>query len=249
MKDSRPLVWLIGASSGIGKALAFRLADAGWQVAISARSEEPLHAMQAQNDALVAYPLDITDPEILRDAHEKITRELGTVELLIVNSGGYDPMPLEKFDLRLFRQLCEVNYMGVVNALDVILPPMLERGAGRILLTASIAGYRGLPKSAPYAASKAAVINLAESLHLELKAKGVSLRVINPGFVRSPLTDKNDFKMPFLIEPEEAADAIMKELDGDHFEITFPKPFVLMMKTLRLLPYSLYFKLTQKAAQ
>lgn len=249
MKDSPPVAWLIGASSGIGRALAFRLAQAGWRVAVSARSEGSLQEMQSQQATLTPFPLDVTDTASLAKAYSAICSELGTIELCIVNSGGYDPMPLEKFELELFRKLCEVNYMGVVNALDCILPDMLQRGSGRILLTASIAGYRGLPKSAPYSASKAAVINLAESLHLELKAKGVSLRVINPGFVRSPLTDKNEFNMPFLIEPEEAAAAIMKELDGSHFEITFPKPFALIMKTLRILPYWLYFRLTRKAAK
>lgn len=244
---SRSVAWLVGASSGIGKALAFQLAEAGWLVAISARRLEPMLAMQAQQPALIPYTLDVTDVKTLRHIAVEITRDLGLIELCVFNAGDYEPMPLEDFNLDLFRKLCEVNYMGMVNGLDAVLPLMQAQGRGQILLTASIAGYRGLPRSAPYSASKAAVINLAESLHLELKEKGIRLRVINPGFVRSPLTDKNRFKMPFLLEPEEAARAIMRELEGDSFEIVFPKRFGYIMKILRILPYWLYFRLTRKA--
>ncbi len=239
------VAWLVGASSGIGQALAFALAEVGWKVAISARRIEPLQAMQARNPLLTPYPLDVTDVQSLHQAAAAITRELGDIELCVLNAGDYTPMPLADFDLTLFRKLCDVNYLGVVNGLDAILPLMLARGRGQILLTASIAGYRGLPKSAPYSASKAAVISLAESLHLELKAKGVLLRVVNPGFVRSPLTDKNAFKMPFLMEVEGAAQAIMRDLPRQNFEIAFPKRFAYLMKALRILPYWLYFKLTK----
>ena len=241
------VAWLVGASSGIGQALALALAEAGWKVAISARRIEPLQAMQARNPLLIPYPLDVTDVQSLYHAAAAITRELGDIELCVLNAGDYTPMPLADFDPALFRKLCDVNYLGVVNGLDAILPLMLARGRGQILLTASIAGYRGLPKSAPYSASKAAVISLAESLHLELKAKGVLLRVVNPGFVRSPLTDKNTFKMPFLMEVEEAAQAIMRDLPRQNFEIAFPKRFAYLMKVLRILPYWLYFKLTKGA--
>lgn len=243
------VAWLVGASSGIGQALAIALAADGWRVAISARRAEPLQAMQAQNALLTPYPLDVTDLESLQTAAAAITQELGAIELCILNAGDYTPMPLAAFDIGLFRKLCEVNYMGVVNGLAAILPLMLARSSGQILVTASLAGYRGLPKSAPYSASKAAVINLAESLHLELKDKGILLRVINPGFVRSPLTAKNTFTMPFLIEAEQAAQAIMRELPRQNFEIVFPKRFAYLMKLLRILPYWLYFKLTRGAAQ
>lgn len=243
------VAWLVGASSGIGQALAFALAADGWCVAISARRVEPLQAMQKQNALLAPYPLDVTNAESLQTAAAAITRDLGAIELCILNAGDYTPMPLAAFDIGLFRKLCEVNYLGIVNGLAAILPLMLARASGQILVTASLAGYRGLPKSAPYSASKAAVLNLAESLHLELKAKGVLLRVINPGFVRSPLTAKNNFTMPFLIEPEQAAQAIMRELPRQNFEIVFPKRFAYLMKLLRILPYWLYFKLTQGAVQ
>jgi len=155
-------------------------------------------------------------------------------------------MPVEQFDRDLFRQLLDVNYMGAVNLLDVILPDWTERGHGQILLTASLAAYRGLPRSAPYSASKAALLNMAESLHLELKAKGVLLRVINPGFVRTPLTDKNNFNMPSLMEPDEAAHAIITQLDNTQFEIRFPPRFAFVMNVLRILPYRLYFWITRR---
>jgi Short-chain dehydrogenases of various substrate specificities len=245
---AQSVAWLVGASSGIGQALAFQLAQAGWQVAISARRLEPLRAMQAQNPALHPYTLDATNVSSLHEAAAAITRELGEIDLCVLNAGDYTPMPLAGFNIGLFRKLCDINYLGAVNGLDAILPLMLARGRGQVLLTASIAGYRGLPKSAPYSASKAAVISLAESLHLELKAKGVLLRVVNPGFVRSPLTDKNDFKMPFLMEAEDAAQAIMRDLPRQNFEIVFPKRFAYLMKLLRILPYWLYFKLTKGAA-
>lgn len=241
------VAWLIGASSGIGQALAFALATDGWQVAISARRVAALQAMHAQNPSLLPYPLDVTDIASLHATAAAITRELGAVDLCVLNAGDYTPMPLAEFNVSLFHKLCETNYLGVVNGLGAVLPLMLARGGGQILLTASLAGYRGLPKSAPYSASKAAVISLAESLHLELKAKGVLLRVVNPGFVRSPLTDKNTFKMPFLIDAQEAAHAIMRELPQQHFEIVFPKRFGYLMKLLRVLPYRLYFWLTKGA--
>lgn len=247
MKSSPSVAWLVGASSGIGQALAFQLAQAGWQVAISARRLDALQAMQAQHPALHPYTVDVTNVPSLHEAAAAITRELGEIELCVLNAGDYTPMPLADFNIELFRKLCDINYLGAVNGLDAIMPLMLARGRGQILLTASVAGYRGLPKSAPYSASKAAVISLAESLHLELKARGVLLRVVNPGFVRSPLTAKNAFKMPFLLEPEEAAQAIMRDLPRRNFEIAFPKRFVYLLKVLRLLPYWLYFKLTKGA--
>lgn len=246
--SKQQVAWLVGASSGIGQALAFQLAQAGWVVAISARRLDALQTMQAQQAALHPYVVDVTDAASLQQAAAAITRELGAIDLCVLNAGDYTPMPLAAFSTDLFHKLMEINYMGAVHGLDAIIPLMVARGRGQILLTASVAGYRGLPKSAPYSASKAAVISLAESLHLELKAQGVQLRVINPGFVRSPLTDKNAFKMPFLMEAEDAARAIMRDLPRGNFEIAFPKRFVYLLKVLRLLPYWLYFKLTKGAA-
>lgn len=248
MESKVKYAWIIGASSGIGQALAIQMAQAGWQVAISARRVDVLHTMQAHHPQLHAYALDVTDLSSVQQAHAAMIKKWGRLDICVVNAGDYVPMPLADFKRELFIKLNAVNYLGVINVLEVILPTMLQQAQGQILLTASLAGYAGLPKSAPYSASKAAVINLAESLHLELKQRGVLLRVINPGFVRSALTAKNNFKMPFLIEPDQAAQAIMRDLDKTHFEIVFPKRFAWLMKLLRLMPYAVYFALTKRAA-
>ncbi len=180
----------------------------------------------------------------LADRREK--PELGPVELCILNAGDYEPMGLDDFDVSLFRRLMEVNYLGVVHGLAAVMPAMRARGRGQILITASLAGYRGLPRAAPYGATKAALISLAESLQPELAAEGVRLRVINPGFVKTPLTDKNRFEMPFLMTTEQAAEAIMKGLHNDAFEIRFPWRFALMMGLLRLLPNGLYLRIARR---
>lgn len=244
-KMSSSRIWLIGASTGIGAVLARRLAAEGHRVIVSARSEDKLQSL-AETPGITSLPLDVTDEEGFKVAAKRLQEQLGGIDLAILNAGDYSPMPLEDFDTRLFRDTFEVNTFGVIHGLAALLPIMQNQGGGRILVTASIAGYRGLPKAAPYNASKAAVISLCESLRPELKQQGISLRVINPGFVRTPLTDKNRFPMPFLITAEQAADAIMKELDKDNFEIAFPKRFAWLMKLLRLLPYRWYFGLVGK---
>lgn len=243
------VVWLVGASTGIGRALALRLAAAGWCVAVTSRSRDKLEVLAAESSGpgrIQVFPGDVTDDAGLKVLVEDIEAQLGAVDMAILNQGDYEPMGLEAFDPALFRRIVEINYLGVVNGLAAIMPPMIQRGRGRILVTASLAGYRGLPRAAPYSASKAAVINLAESLQPELAQKGVSLRLINPGFVKTPMTDKNQFKMPFLIETDAAVDAIMKGLDRKGFEISFPRPFAIIMKTLRLLPYGLFLWFTRR---
>jgi short-subunit dehydrogenase len=242
-----PVTWLIGASSGIGAELAGRLAADGWRVALTARRAERLETLCAESpDRLYSFPGDVTDPEGLKGLAQRIESELGPVELCILNAGDYEPMGLDAFDVGLFRRLMEVNYMGVVHGLAAIMPAMRARRRGQILITASLAGYRGLPRAAPYGASKAALISLAESLQPELGAEGVRLRLINPGFVKTPLTDKNRFEMPFLMTTEQAADAIMKGLHRDGFEIRFPWRFALMMRLLRLLPNGLYLRFARR---
>ncbi|HHC73631.1 MAG TPA: SDR family NAD(P)-dependent oxidoreductase [Thiothrix sp.] len=242
----KKIAWLIGASSGIGKALAMALAQAGWTVAISARREEKLNTLNAQHANLHVYPVDVTNCLTLQTTYSLIETQLGALDLCIYNAGDYQPMPLAAFNPTIFEQLNQVNYLGAVNTLACLIPNMTQRGRGQILLTASLAAYRGLPKAAPYNASKAALLSLAESLHPELKQQGVLLRVINPGFVRSALTDKNDFKMPFLMDADQAAAAIMRELPKQHFEIRFPKRFAWLMGFLACLPYRWYFSLTKR---
>lgn len=242
--DKQKIAWIIGASSGIGKALALLLAANNWTVAISSRNETVLQTIAQQHPHLFSFPLDITCSQSIDTARDHILETLGAIDTLFLNAGDYTPMPLSEFNPLLFEQLMRINYFGVVNGLNAILPYMQAKQAGEIYVTASLAGYCGLPKAAPYNASKAAVISMTESLHLELKQQGIALRVINPGFVVSSLTDKNDFDMPFLISAEQAAAAIYKQMPTTHFEITFPKRMAWMMALLRLLPYRLYFAFT-----
>ncbi len=240
------VAWVTGASSGIGEALAIALARAGWTVAASARRADRLAALAGHPEAagrIHAVPVDVRDEAAVQAAVARIETELGPVEAAVFNAGDYSPMSARAFDTALCRHLMEVNYLGVVHGIGAVLPQQLARGQGRLLVNASVAGYRGLPRAAPYGASKAALINLAESLRAELQGSGVTVRVINPGFVRTPLTDQNDFAMPALLAPEVAAAAIVRAFDGDSFEITFPRRFTFLMKLLRCLPYRWYFPL------
>ncbi len=239
--------WLVGASAGIGAALVDRLVARGHRVAISARRQEPLD-QRARRDPgrVLALAADVTDPDSLRGAYGELVSQWGVPDSLILNAGDYEPMGLAAFDPALFERLIRVNFLGAVNGIDTVREDFIARGAGEIVLTASVAGYRGLPYAAPYGASKAAMINLAESLRPEFERAGVAIRVINPGFVRTRLTDKNDFAMPGRIEPEQAADLIARGLERRGFEILAPRGFGWVMKLLRLLPYSLYFRLTRR---
>lgn len=243
------LAWITGGGSGIGRQVALQLVDRGWRVAVSGRTEARLEETRRLTDrpeAVIPMVLDVTDPQAVRALVERLCKDHGVPELAILNAGDYRPMGLADFDLDLFHRLTRVNYLGAVNCLAALLPALRSVGTGQILLTASLSGYRGLPRAAPYGATKAALISLAESLHNELRAEGIRLRVVNPGFVRSELTDKNDFKMPFLLEPEAAARHIVRGIERDGFEIAFPLPFVAILKLLRLLPYRLYFPLTRR---
>jgi len=248
MSPARPLVWLVGASSGIGAALVDRLQQSGYRLAISARRAGHLQLMAdaAAPGAIGVFPLDITDEAAVTAAVAAIETTMGDIGIVIINAGDYTPMPVEEFETGLFRRLVEVNYLGVVNCLAALLPVFKSRGDGQILVTASIAGYRGLPQAAPYCASKAATINLAEALRPELLQLGIQLRLINPGFVDTPLTRKNRFRMPFLMSPDAAARRIVKQLQRTNFEIAFPRRFVWLMKLMRCLPYSLYFPLVRR---
>jgi NAD(P)-dependent dehydrogenase (short-subunit alcohol dehydrogenase family) len=166
--------------------------------------------------------------------------------LILVNAGDYEPMPLEDFDTALFERLNAVNYLGPVNVLGAVLPLLRAHGGGEVLLNASAAGLLGLPRSAPYSAPKAATIHLAESLRPEAARWGINLRVVNPGFVRSRLTDKNRFKMPGLLTPEQAASRIVAAIGKPQFEISFPRRLIWPLKLLRCLPYSLFFRLIER---
>ena len=244
-KDRR--VWIVGASTGIGAALAEDLLAKGAKVAVSARKREPLEAMAAKHGGSVAVlPLDINDAPALAAATQQIVARWGGLDLLVLMAGDYAPMRAYELDLEVARRMIQTNIQGYLNALAPVIPLMMKQGSGTMCLVSSVAGFRGLPKSLIYGPTKAAIINLAETMYMDLSDKGLGVCVVNPGFVRTPLTSGNEFKMPALIEPEEAAREIVRGLEKGHFEIHFPKRFTGWLKLMRHLPYTLYFPAIRK---
>jgi NAD(P)-dependent dehydrogenase (short-subunit alcohol dehydrogenase family) len=234
------VVWITGASTGIGREIALQLAARGVTVAASARSADKLAILGINTKP---YPLDVTDRPAVLATIAAIERDLGPIDLAILAAGTYCPVDVENFDPIIFETAITANYLGVVNALAGLLPRMMSRRSGHVAWIASVAGYVGLPKAAAYGPSKAALINLAESLKPDLDVHGVTVSVINPGFVETPLTAQNDFNMPFLIQTPEAARLSIEGLLRHRFEIAYPWRFVFIMKVARLLPYGLFFRL------
>jgi NAD(P)-dependent dehydrogenase (short-subunit alcohol dehydrogenase family) len=241
------VAWVTGAGTGIGRALARRLASEGWNVAVSARTVQDLDSLAAENpNRMRPFPLDVTDAGAAADAVDRIEAQLGRIDLAVLNAGTYRRDGAAEFDAAAFRAIVDVNLMGTVNCLAPLLPRMLERQAGQIAVVSSVAGYVGLPGAAAYGATKSALMNMCEALYPQLAASKVYLSVINPGFVDTPLTQKNDFPMPFLISVEEAVDRIMTGLKARRFEIAFPLRMVLLLKLLALLPAPLFFAVTRR---
>jgi len=240
-------IWITGASAGIGRALALRLAREGRPVAISARRAEDLAEVAAQApDRIFPFPVDVTDGDAVRAAVDAMAAKFGTVDIAVLNAGTHKPMSLDRFSAATLKQLLDINVMGVAHCMEALLPAMLARRGGQIAVVSSVAGWRGLPTSAAYGASKAALHNMVESLKFDADKAGLKLQLINPGFVKTPLTDKNPFPMPFLITAEQAAERIAAGLKGDGFEITFPRRFTFQLKLMRLLPYRWYFPLVSR---
>lgn len=242
----RPVAWITGASSGIGRALAVRLAERGWQVAASARDAGALAALAAEAPQHIrAWPLDVTDAAATGRAAALIVEAMGPLELCIFNAGTYRRDSAATFAAGDVRALIEVNLMGVVHGLDAVLPAMLARRGGRIAVVSSLAGEVGLPGAAAYAVSKAALIRMCEALQPELRAAGVALSIVKPGFVDTPLTRRNDFPMPFLMSVADAVDRIERGLlEKRRPVIAFPWPLVLALRPLALLPAALRLRLT-----
>lgn len=215
----------------------------------SARSadklEELTQAALALEGSIEAWPLDVTDAAAVRVAVEAMERA-GPLSHAVLNAGTHKPVRAKGLSAADFEPLLRLNLMGTVNCLEPLLEAMIARREGHIAVVASVAGYRGLPTSAAYGMTKAGLINMAEALEPELKRYRVRMQIINPGFVRTPLTDQNPFPMPFLIEPEAAAEAIARGLDSRRFEIAFPWLFTRLMKLLRILPYGLFFAATRR---
>jgi len=238
--------WVTGAGSGIGRALVQRLAADGWQVAASARTGEDLATLAAGAPGqIVAFPLDVTDKVATVDAATAIEAQLGPLDLVVLNAGTYRPVTATSFSTDAWRQMVEVNLLGTVNCLAAVMPAMIARRSGHIAVVSSLTGYVGLPSASAYGATKAALINMCEALHPELEAEGVKLSLINPGFVDTPLTRRNDFPMPFLISSEEAVERIMRGLKSGRFEIAFPTRMSLAIRLLALLPHRFRLAVTR----
>ena len=245
-------VWLVGASSGIGQALAKKLMSLGANVALSARRKEPLDALVAGNtnaqSTHLVLPMDATVSEQVKAAHRAIRQQWPKIDLIIWLAGTYKAMRADALDLPLIKQTIDANLTSVYNGLDAFLPDLIAQKSGAIALVSSVAGFRGLPKAIVYGPTKAALINLAEVLYNDLKPYGISVYLINPGFVETPLTAQNEFKMPALISSEQAADEIIKGFAKGRFEMHFPKRFTRILKLMRLLPYRIYFALVKNVA-
>jgi short-subunit dehydrogenase len=247
MNSEHRVAWITGAGKGIGRALAQRLAREGWTVAASARTREDLSSLaQEFPERIHPYVMDVTDPTATQTVIANIEQQLGAVTLAVLNAGTYIPTDAQFFNTQSFRTQFEINVMGTVNGLAEIVPRFVARRAGHIAVMASVAGYRGLPHAAAYGATKAAIINMCEAMSVELEPHGVVMSVICPGFVKTPLTDKNAFPMPLIISAEDAADYIFRGLNARRFEIAFPPLFAAMMKLLRILPYRVFFAIARR---
>jgi len=245
--QSKGVAWITGAGSGIGRTLARRLAEQGWIVAASARTARDLDSLAAEVPGrITSFQLDVTDPEACAATGALIEQTLGPVELAIFNAGSYFPTTAGDFSVANFKKTVDVNLMGEVNCMGPIAPAMVARRRGHIVLMASLTGYVGLPTAASYGATKAALISMAQAFKPDFERFGVTISVINPGFVKTPATDKNRFPMPFLIGVDEAADHIMRGIAARKFEISFPWQMSLAIRLLAALPNRAKFAITRR---
>jgi NADP-dependent 3-hydroxy acid dehydrogenase YdfG len=247
----RSRVWLTGASSGIGAALVTKLVERGARVAITARRVDLLESIASRGSSLLVVPADVTDAAAVAAAVRRIESEWGGIDLAIFNAGG-SVAPSEgrepKFVAHEYVSTMALNYSSVVYGVEAVLPGMLARGSGHIAAVASLAGYRPSAVALPYSVSKAAVIHLMEGLRLSVAGRGVTVTVINPGFVKTPLTARHTFRMPFLIEADDAAERIVRGLERGKGEIHFPAPLSWTVKLLRMLPDGVYARIIRRAA-
>lgn len=238
------VAWVTGASSGIGRATALELVRRGWRVAVSARSSEALDDLARDGQGRIhSYPCDVTDADAVAETIGLIEAAHGRIALAFLNAGVSIHARAPKLDLAAVKRIVDVNIMGAFNALVPLIERMAARGQGQIALCGSVAGYGGLPYAAAYCASKAATINAAASLAIECAPLGIAVQCVCPGFVDTPLTQKNDFPMPFMIGVEEAGKRIADGLARRRFEIAFPRRMAWLLKAANLLPYDLYIAL------
>lgn len=239
-------VWIIGASSGIGAELALQLLALGARVATSARNQSALTKLAQSFDAAIVLPLDVTNADQVQAAADQLKQQWQGIDLVCVVAGVYNEMRADTFNLEVANALIDVNLRGVFNCLAATLPTLLEQKNGGIAIVSSVAGLSGLPKALIYGPTKAALINLCESLYIDLHPRGNAVYLINPGFVATSATANNDFAMPALISAEVAAKKIILGFEQGDFHIHFPKRFTNWLRLARLLPYAWYFKLIHK---
>lgn len=244
------VAFVTGASSGIGRAVALELAQRGFTVAVNARRAAELDALAAQSPRIFSFPGDVTDRQKVAAMIAGVEAAHGPVSLAFLNAGVYFPSEREKFDVDLAWRTFEVNVGGAINCLGPLLAAMVLRARGQIALTASVAGYGGIPGSMAYGASKAALIYIAEVLKMTHEAAGLTIQVVNPGFVETPMTAPNaDYDMPFIMSAERAARIICDGFTKGGFEITFPRRLAYAFKAVRLLPHPLLFPLMRRATR
>ncbi|MCW5636083.1 MAG: SDR family NAD(P)-dependent oxidoreductase [Rubrivivax sp.] len=239
--------WIVGASSGIGRATAAALHARGARVAVSSRNEAALQQFALEHAGSLALPLDVTDHASVTAAAGRLRDTWGTPDLVFACAGHYRPMRATEYSLPEMRRHLDINYLGTLHVLDVTLPPLLAAGRGHLSLMGSVAGYRGLPQALAYGPTKAALNNLAEVMYFDLHDRGLGVSIVNPGFVDTPLTAQNPFRMPALMTPVQAADAIVRGWQAGQFEIHFPRRFTLGLKTLQSAWHGLYFAAVRRA--
>ena len=244
---NKKTIWITGGSTGIGRALAIKFSNEGWNVAVSARREELLNELSNQHENISAFPLDVTDKIKCKEVFNQITSKYTNVDICFFSTGTWNPKKEKDIDVEQIEEVFKVNFFGTVNSIKAVEQFFKNQKSGIITIVSSIAGYRGLPNSTGYGPSKSALNNLAESLYFDFKRFNVRVCLVSPGFIKTPMTDKNDFKMPFLKTPEYAANKIYDGLiNKENFEIHFPKVLTVMLKILSFLPSKIYFSLVGK---
>ncbi len=244
---NKKTIWITGGSTGIGKALAIKFASNGWNVAISARRENLLQEISDNNENIFSYPLDVTNKSQCKEVFNKIKSKFQNVDICFFSTGTWNPKKEKDIDVEQIEDVFKVNFFGTLYSIKAVEEYFKNKQDGIITIVSSIAGYRGLPNSTGYGPSKSALNNLAESLYFDFKRSNVRVCLVSPGFIKTPMTDKNDFKMPFLKTTEYAANKIYDGLiNKNNFEIHFPKSLTLILKLFSFLPSKLYFGLIGK---
>ena len=244
---NKKTIWITGGSTGIGKALAIKFSKEGWNVIISARRENLIKEISNDYENIHSFPLDVTDKLQCKKVFEQIRNKFDNIDICFFSTGTWDPKREKDIDVDQIENVFKVNFFGTLNSIKAVEEYFKNKKKGTISIVSSIAGYRGLPNSTGYGPSKSALNNLAESLYFDFKRYNVKVCLVSPGFIKTPMTDKNDFKMPFLKSSDYAADKIYDGLvNRDVFEIHFPKSLTVILKILSLLPIKLYFAIIGK---